>query len=86
MKNIFSSAKENIPSLFLLDAPSNEFASITDVGRSNNYKYRRQLKTHSKNSKGDQFFELSPADQRRILGEITTARVDYEVQATQFIK
>ena len=41
MKYIFSSAKENIPSLFLLDAPSNEFASITDVGRSNTYKYRR---------------------------------------------
>ena len=41
MKDIFSSAKENIPCLFLLDTPSIEFASITDVGGSNTYKYRR---------------------------------------------
>ena len=81
-KIFFSSSKQNISSLLLWDAPPNEIASITDVRRSNTYEYKRTLKLYSKNLQGAQLSELSPADQRKILGEITTARVDYEVQAT----
>ena len=86
MKNIFSSSKQNISSLLLWDTPLNEIASITDVRRSNTYEYKRIFKLHPKNFKGGQLSELSPADQRRTLGEIIEVRVDNAVQTAQIIK
>ena len=86
MKNIFSSSKQNISSLLLWDTPLNEIASITDVRRSNRYEYRRILKLYSKNFKEGQLSELSPADQRRTLGEIIEVRVENAVQTAQIIK
>ena len=85
MKNIFSSSKQNISSLLLWDTPPNEIASITDVRRSNTYEYKRTLKLYSKNLQGGQLSELSPADQRRTLGEIIEVRVDNAAHAVQFI-
>ena len=86
MKNIFSSGKQNTPSLLLLDTPPNEIASITDVRRSNTYEYNRIFKLYSKNFQGGQLSELSPADQRRTLGEIIEVRVDNAVQTAQIVK
>ena len=86
MENIFSSSKENISSLLLWDTPPNEIASITDVRRLNTYEYKRTLKLYSKNFQGGQLSELSPADQRRTLGEINEVRVDNAVQTAQIIK
>ena len=86
MKNIFSSSKQNISSLLLWDTPLNEIASITDVRRSNTYGYKRIFKLYSKNFQGGQLSELSPADQRRTLGEIIEVRVDNAVHTAQIIK
>ena len=85
-KIFFSSSKQNISSLLLWDAPPNEIASITDVRRSNTYEYKRTLKLYSKNLQGGQLSELSPADQRRTLGEIIEVRVDNAVQTAEIIK
>ena len=86
MENMFSSSKQNISSLLLWDAPPNEIASITDVRRSNTYEYKRTLKLYPKNLQGGQLSELSPADQRRTLGEIIEVRVDNAVHTAQIIK
>ena len=72
-------------SLLLSGHSIRKLESITGLGKSTVGRIYQELEMDKENHKGGRPFKLSPTDQRRIINQITTGRLDNAVQATNYI-
>src|SRR3979490_357419 len=72
-------------SLLLSGHSIRKVESITGLGKSTVGRIYQELEMDKENKKGGRPSILSPTDQRRIVNQITTGKLDNAVQATNYI-
>jgi transposase len=85
MKAISSADKANVISLLLSGHSIRKVESITGLGKSTVGRIYQELEMDKENYKGGRPSKLSLTDQRRIVNQITTGKLDNAVQATNYI-
>ena len=85
MKVISSVDKANIISLLLSGHSGRKLKSITGLGKPNVGRIYQELEMDKENHKKGRPSILSPTDQRRIVNQITTDKLDNAIQATNYI-
>ena len=85
MKSISVARQQNVISLLLSGHSIRKVASITGLGKSTVGEISQKLEMDKENHPGGHPSKLSPTDQRRIINQITTGKIDNAVQATDFI-
>jgi transposase len=85
MKAMSSADKANVISLLLSGYSIRKVESITCLGKSTVGRIYQELEMDKENHKGGRPSKLSPTDERRIINQITTGRLDSAVQATNYI-
>jgi transposase len=85
MKAISSADKVNGISLLLSGHSIRKVESITGLGKSTVGRIYQQVEMDKDNHKKNRLSKLSPAEQRRIVSQTTTGKLDNAVQATNYI-
>ena len=85
MKAISSAYNANVISLLLSDHSIRKVESITGLGKPTVGRIYQELEWDMENYKGGRPSKLSPTDQRRIVNQIITGKLDNAVQATNYI-
>ena len=79
MKANSSTDKANVISLLLLRSSIRKVESITSLGKSTMHRIYQELEMDKENYKGGRPSKLSPTDQRRIVNQIITGKLDNAV-------
>ena len=85
MKAMSSADKANVISLLLSGHSIRKVESITGLGKSTMGRIYQELEMDKENHKGGRPSKLSLTDQRKIINQTTTGRLDNAVQATNYI-
>ena len=85
MKAFSSADKSNVISLLLSCHSIRKVESITGLGKSTVGRIYQELEMNKENYKGGRPSKLSPTDQRRIVNQIITGKLDNAFQATNYI-
>ena len=85
MKANSSTDKANVISLLLSGYSIRKVESITGLGKSTVGRIYQELEMDKENYKGGRSSKLSPTNQRRIVNQIITGKLDNAVQAMNYI-
>ena len=85
MKAISSADKVNVISLLLSGHSIRSVESITGLGKSTVGRIDQELEMDMENYKGGRPSKFSTTDQRRIVNQIITGKLDNAIQVTNYI-